>query len=338
MLWWLVALLLLATALVYIGDTYPEYAAVRTLEANGLEVMVYSDTLYPHSWTNQDRDHRVNYFDLVFHTPWIASERPWLDAKCNSVEVAKAATALPHLTNIHFHDSSITADAAAIFAATNRIESLSLGGSVDNKCLKELSKMTKLRSLHLKQPLTHEQLQDLQSLTRLEELSFSGMVEGEEASLNLLAALPNLKRLWISSDTFTSMSLAPLTAMPKLECLELQTDNLESLDNLSPDTLRQLVVIDIMSSKLTSDGLSSLAHAEQLQYLSVSSPEIDDRIFPIVARLPHLESLSVGGGKLTLNGATHLLGKTSLKSINIGSPQFSDADYQRLYAMFPDLR
>ncbi len=179
--------------------------------------------------------------------------------------------------------------------------------------LEDLRLMPYLRSLSIHDQ-TLSDLSGLTSLSRLENLNFTGCRFSDTKLLTTIAALPNLTSLTLSDCGLSTV--ADLEGAPKLEYLDLSSNGglrdlsvlsgmttlrevylqhnaIVSLEQLT--TLTNLQKLDVSYNAITS--LSHIANCVKLNWLSADGNQLTDTIG--VSSLALLENLSLDYNKLS---------------------------------------
>jgi len=201
-----------------------------------------------------------------------------------------------HLTNI---------------AGLTEIEELYLGGpTMTDGALVHLTKMTKLKKLHLSQSnITGSGLADLTGLTQIEELDMENSQIGN-AGLVHVGKMSSLRKLNISGNPITG---------------KVTDAGLAHLKNLS-----SLEILFLPMGGLTDTGLSNLASLTSLKMLEVGGEGIADRGIAVFADMKHLENLGIAGGNITDAAMPALAKCTALKELSLNSCSITDKGFAQL--------
>lgn len=108
---------------------------------------------------------------------------------------------------------------------------------VDDQALEVFKELPKLRRLYLHEisGISDSGLANLGSLSTLELLDIWSLPQMTDASVDVIAALPNLKELTIRSTSVTDASIDKLLAMPKLQSLTFKENG-----NVTEPALKKL--------------------------------------------------------------------------------------------------
>jgi Leucine-rich repeat (LRR) protein len=218
-----------------------------------------------------------------------------------------------HLTNI---------------ADLTEIEELYLGGpTMTDQALVHLTKMTKLKKLHLSQSnVTGSGLANLVGLTQIEELDMEN-THICDAGLVHVGKMPNLRKLNISSNPLTKKvtdaGLAHLKNLRSLEELLLPWGGLTDagLSHLAGLTL--LKKLDIGGEGIADKGITVLANMTHIENLSIAGENITDAAMPALAKCTALKELSLNGCSITDKGFAQLAWLKSLEKLTITRTQIT---------------
>ncbi|MCB9587940.1 MAG: hypothetical protein H6718_21220 [Polyangiaceae bacterium] len=119
------------------------------------------------------------------------------------------------LTELELSTCNFDADSAPVFASFTQLHRLNLIHSLaDNRVIAALKKLSELRHLGVPANVDDEAVADLRDLDQLRELDLRGS-KISEAKLPVLAALPELRKLWFTA-TPSRATTAKLVATPQL--------------------------------------------------------------------------------------------------------------------------
>ena len=136
----------------------------------------------------------------------------------------------------------------------------------------------------------------------------------EELNLNLLAALPNLKRLGLSENDIVDLS--PLAALTNLEKLYLRTNDIVDVGPLA--SLTNLELLDLRNNDIVDIG--PLAGLANLNTLRLNRNDIVD--VSSLASLTNLEALNLGLNDIV--DVSPLASLTNLEALNLGANDIVD--------------
>ncbi len=126
---------------------------------------------------------------------------------------------------------------------------------VDDQALAVLKELPKLRRFYLHEisGISDSGLRNLGSLQALELLDIWSIPQMSDATLDVIATLPNLKELTIRSTAVTDAAIAKLLAMPKLESLTFKENGSVTEAGLKKLSAKKWKKLDIGASAAASD-------------------------------------------------------------------------------------
>jgi Leucine-rich repeat (LRR) protein len=263
--------------------------------------------------------------------------------------------ALPGVTELNFFGAeSITDVAVAHLRGWDRLQRLNLRGSdITDTSMEYIGSLKNLRSLDVSfTQVSTPGLEYLAELTELEELVLGGnKING--VGLTVLAALPNLKKLslkgsqrrnsgyWAVSLTDVDMEL--LGSLAQLEWLDVGGSNRSPLNALSDlgigklAGLRELRVLDISQTRISSAGLRPLADLPKLERLSLwRAKRIDDRAAEHLARMRWLGTLDLSETNVTDATLGELVVLENLRRLYLSGTKVTPEAVERFRRERPD--
>lgn len=169
-------------------------------------------------------------------------------------------------------------------------------------------------------------------------------VRQAQVSSRQIALLPaanrlgHLKELLLDAGQIDDPSLEAIArACPQLEHLRLRLSPLG--DHAAPALarLKQLRVLNLPHSRLTSEGIAFLRELPHLESVRLGGARIDDLAVAELAALPALESLHLIGPKLTEQALQSLAQAPKLTSFYLDDCSLSSGAWQKLSRARPDL-
>ncbi len=218
------------------------------------------------------------------------------------------------------------------------LETLHIGGKgITAAGLSSIAELKKLRELYVAPPeVTAEGLAALGKLSALQHLVlFTGEVTF--SALNRLNGLPDLKHLEVNSvvDDGAVLNLGRLPQLQnlRLACAKGSSFNEDDFTFLAE--LKRLRSLDM--SGIGDAGITHLIGLRSLWHLSTGGPGLTDRGLGILASLPALTSVSIGG-RFSDAGLQSLEELTGLQSLTLSSTmKISTAAKERLRKRLPNL-
>jgi len=195
--------------------------------------------------------------------------------------------------------------------------------------------------------LTDEGLRSLARLTRLERLSLRETGIGDEA-LEHLAGLGTLRVLDLGGNQITDAGLEHVAALDRLESLALDnTSWSESRMQISDAGLQRLAPLcrlrrlDLSSTRVslavTAEGLHHLANFPELESLRLGGDRITDRAMEHVARCRNLRALALLYTSVGDAGLARIGDLERLEAVSLSSRHLTDRGLAHL-AELPKLR
>jgi serine/threonine protein kinase len=157
-----------------------------------------------------------------------------------------------------------------------------------------------LLSLKLNRTKTDDKtLASLATMQQLQSLSVDGCEAITEAGIAHLALLPKLN--YLSINDLTHLSGNVLKSVAKIKSLtELHIDSNEQMSSgLQYLANSQLTTLSMQGCLPKTDELHALTRLHSLEKLILDDDEIDEKVLPDLAKLPHLKQLSVKKSKIS---------------------------------------
>ena len=185
--------------------------------------------------------------------------------------------------------------------------------------LPQVASLPNLETLNLiEAPITDEELRTLAQAEKLQSLELSRTgITGE--GLRHLAKLP-LKRLIIREQSLTREGLEAIASMTELEELELCLPEARwaELPTLaSKSKLRSVTLNGGFFSYRKFGGLKGLVNAPNLESMSLSGSNLNDRTIESIGTFSNLQSLSIERCEITQDGVEHLARLKHLRFVQL---------------------
>ncbi len=235
------------------------------------------------------------------------------------------------VTEVSFRDVAAT---DALATSTAQLEKLNklvvVQSSMTDAGWQELGKLTGLQQLDLRGcPLTNAQLQAVAAnQTELRALRLSGKsgaTQVDDAGLDWLANLTDLKALALDDLWVSSASLEHLADHPRLAELYLANT---LVDDQALDIIASLPALRKLRLAQTSIGATGLERLSDLpiEDLDISEcSQVFDNAMPAVGQLTTLKRLNLWRVAITDDGVRALSGLSELRWLNLDNTQISDA-------------
>ncbi len=232
---------------------------------------------------------------------------------------------------------------------------LNARGNLTGEHIRKLTKVKDLRGLVLSgtgNNITDADLAPLENKPEIELLQITGTVGLSDAMMGYLSDLQNLQLLSLHGDGITDVGLSKLPSLTKItslhipgtqgtgavlkkvasgklidfQCKHLSDDDLDLLQPFA-ETIKTLRV----SGNISDDGLKSIAKLRRLENFTIEDcPEVTDRGFIVLGKLPFLRSIDLRGtaaGDLTIDA---IADNNWLRELKLGSRFLTDRGIMRL--------
>jgi Leucine-rich repeat (LRR) protein len=123
-----------------------------------------------------------------------------------------------------------------------------------------------------------------------------------------LAALPELKVLYLYRTAIRGPGLAHIAKLPKLEGISLSDTPFDDSGTKHLGSMARLTWARLDNTKVTDNGMRDLANAEAIRTLTLRNTEITDLGLAHLQKLAQLESLELTGTKVTIDGINRAKG------------------------------
>ena len=198
------------------------------------------------------------------------------------------------------------------------LESVHLRGTrITDASMSVFSELQGLYSLGMSQcsSVSDRGMPELAKLTGLRYLALAG-TQVTARGIEHLKALPNLQTLNLSTTKFTELEAQCLTEMPMLRTLYLdgvQTLSVECLEKVA--MIQRLQFLVLSSSNLDDNGLASVGKISTLGTLNLDSTGITDSGLEQITNLSNLTSVNLDSTKITDRGLEEIKNLPNLSSL-----------------------
>ncbi len=193
---------------------------------------------------------------------------------------------LSNLEHLDLRGTAVTDAGIANLAKLGRLRSFFAPGAMTDAALGRISEMGDLDTLDLGHTgVTDRGLRRLKTLAKLRTLHLDATWTGDSGALQL-ADIASLENLYLAHTRITDEGARRLAALPALR--ELVLDG----TGITDDAITQLS----MSSTLTRLGLGAC----------FDRPNLSNRSWELIAKMPALETLDISGAELDSNSITSL--------------------------------
>ena len=233
------------------------------------------------------------------------------------------------------------------------------GDNVDYEFLENLGKLHRVERVdilgHAAPDLTPAGMAQLRTLSRLQKLNVRDFTD----SHGFVAALTGktaLRRLWLRKAAVTDDEMAIIGGFADLEALQLDGSNVTDQGFAHVANLKKLTILDMPGVRITDlapvadlvqldtldlaprrstparsalglggpPSLGPLRRLTKLTQLTLGSTQIEDRELPIVAGIPKLNNLMIGGKGITEAGLAEIAESRSLIFLELTNTSIAD--------------
>jgi beta-lactamase regulating signal transducer with metallopeptidase domain/Leucine-rich repeat (LRR) protein len=266
---------------------------------------------------------------------------------------------LPRLKGLYFKTNRITNDGLKVLSKLNTLEELELGGDlINDDGLKYIAGLPKLNYLLLFKNFTGSGFNHLKNIPTLRVVNLFRMKTTQDAGLEHIAAMPalenlslydnnqisdqgmaylasskSLRKLNIGLTQVTARGVEYLSKIKTLEELDLPDASMTDAGLESLSRLNKLKVLDATMPHFndlrrydkfyTEKGLAALDKLEELEFVGVGGPAVNDESIKHIATRPHLKKLMITGSALGDAGLKELAKLQSLESLDLRSNHVS---------------
>jgi hypothetical protein len=176
-------------------------------------------------------------------------------------------------------------------------------------------------------------LKEMANLPNLQSLCIGGGCQGEAYDdLTDLAALTNLRGLYLFYLSIPSESLKPVARLKNLQVLDLSHTKVTDDGVKELAGLGNLRALNLCGTATSDEGIAHLAGLRKLQSLNLSRTRVADAGMKTVAGLEGLQELDLTYTAVADAGLKHLAGCESLESLVLERTAVTDAGLEHLAA------
>lgn len=147
-----------------------------------------------------------------------------------------------------------------------------------------------------------------------------------DADIRWLADIPTLERIDLSRTRITGKALEPLRGLPSVRELRLQfAEFITATDMGHLADWRNLTTLDLRGTRADSSVFERLRAHTAMEFLDVSSCEVDDQGFEELAALTKLVELRCGANRMSGLALTVLKTAPALRHLDVGGYQRVDS-------------
>jgi hypothetical protein len=172
---------------------------------------------------------------------------------------------------------------------------------------------------------TNDELENFESLERLEELSLLGDDTVTDAGLRHLGGLRRLRRLNIGYTHVTDTGIANLSGLTNLRWLDADCEGItdRGLERIA-EQFPNLQALDVSDTRVTDAGVNALGELRNLEQLHLFRVAVTDQCLKTVGRLTNLRYLSLDGGEVSDEGLAEIACLIKLEQLWLNSTHVTD--------------
>jgi len=267
---------------------------------------------------------------------WISLEGPFSSADIRSLRkngnIEKLSLTKQNL---------VTAEIAKGFCSLESVEWVWLWCSVTRTAMREVIAIPNLRTLDVLEIRYPGKLQNFAAAEKLAVFRANHYMSEED--LFEVSKLPALEELGAQNAAISEDSLAALLEMPNLRDLDLEATAFNDDMAAAIAQIKRITKLDVGATLLTRKGLRHICGMKQLRSLDIWATNIAEEDLDMLADLPGLEYLSVGGYEgqkdLTSNGVLPRLERIkSLKRVWLDGIPITDKEKGHLEERYEKVR
>lgn len=223
------------------------------------------------------------------------------------------------LYGLVLEDSPISAKALASLTNLPDLQLVVLKGtSATDENIAALAGLSQLRILRIREAkLRNPPLYLLKALSRLEHFELDENSQGPVLSVSFLKDLRQLKSVALKRVRLNGSSLEDLSELTQLEQLMMENvafcGDTMNLPRLPP----QIRVITLVNTSINVESLRVLCRCKGLTGVTIQGPQFGDAVANVLAMLPHLKRLDIGGTGISDTGLAQLQSLRNLSRLNI---------------------
>ncbi len=229
--------------------------------------------------------------------------------------------------------NSITAKISKAFGHLESVDALWLWCDVTRTAMRHIFTIPELTTLDVLEICRPGHLQCMESATAL--TTFRANHYMSEQDLLAVSKLPMLEELGAQNSEISPVALAALLEMPNLRRIDLEGSAFDDDMGAAVAQADQITNLEIGATRITGKGLKAICGMKQLRFLDLWANDIAEEDLDMLADLPNLEYLSVGGYEdqttLTSEGVLPRLNRiSSLRHIWLDGIPVSETEMEEL--------
>lgn len=209
----------------------------------------------------------------------------------------KHLAAFKELRSVYLNDTHVTGEQ---LSSLKHVETLFLYREpLTPAGIKELGKLTSLRSLSIAHQFTDAHMKDIAGLIKLETLVLQQNPGITDASLKSMIEMENLEDLWLSDTQVTGVGFKHLAGLKKLRGIYLYSTPTNDAGLKEIAQIKGLQKLWLSETKITDAGLKELHGLTDLTQLVIANtPLSGNAIDAFQKAVPKCQILGAGTGRL----------------------------------------
>jgi hypothetical protein len=242
------------------------------------------------------------------------------------------------LITIEFINCRIDEDAARELSKNERIANLAFVATpVTATTLSCLKTCTNLRHLSLRVGgFADDALIGLRSLKQLHSLQIEQQ-DFDVSRLSVLEHLPQLRLLQLLDTQPSAKDLRSLPMLPDIREFKFIAHSVNDADLVYLKQLPKLEILDLSSSKVTSDGIRNLDFLKGLKTLRIEGcKQVTDEAVDHLLRCNSLQELSITDTRISTGGFLRLAQLKNLRKLTVHSGVANEKEVRAFNEALPD--
>ena len=248
-----------------------------------------------------------------------------------------ALAALPKLRSPQMYETDVPAAAFAVLPKLTQLQSLSLGNyPVTDEVIGYVGQIRGLKTFdHTQSAMTPGGfLTFLNCVEGLEQLTLFGDFV-DDACMNRIGQMKEMKRFWTNSKTITSAGWQHLAKLAKMEDLFLSETNFGDEDVRALEDMKNLKFLGLNKTKITDAGMPSLAGLTKLHDLGLDGTKVTDKGMAALKGMTELHNLYVGVTDVTAQGLALVPRKDRMQMMRVGKGAMTANQLDEIMQLYP---
>ena len=255
-----------------------------------------------------------------------------------TVDGLAALPSLPNLRYLQMYATEVPADAFGVLPKLTQLKFLRLGNyAVTDEVLGYLGQIKGLKGFdHTTSAGVTPTgfLKFLNGVESLEQLTLFGDFV-DDACMNRIGQLKDLKRLWTNSKSITSAGWVHLAGLTGMEDLFLSDTTFGDEDARALEGMKNLKFLGLNKTKITDAGMPSLASMTKLHDLGLDGTGITDKGMAALKGMTELDNLYVGMTDVTAKGLALVPKKERMQMMRVGKGAMTAKQLDEIMELYP---